>query len=1129
MRTLAFGAAIVLGALITVPAISNQPLGPEIEGINASRISSTVIASSPVTLESLPAVSSTEPTVAGVPAGIGAIKSLADGSPVCICQKLVTATFASTFYVEEADRSAGIKIVCPPGIYPPSSINCLVSLSGVITTEGSERYVLLDSPAQIISTDAPAIPPLMIKSSALGGHPFNEYTPGIEQSIEMHNVGLKMRICGRVTTALQFDANGYFVYIDDGSHIKDGSYSYFDPSLHYIGVRVYCLVAPPENSLCIATGISSLQTYDPTTELPNSGDEYPIRVLLINDPTDIQAPGTGHTPMSFGTVSGRVRLVDNPSTPVPLRIYSIYDDVTMAATDEFKPFSLSRIPATGTTITASAPGYHSQSKTAAAGDSGIDFMLSPSEQYIEIKADKNAMKACSSETIKLTVLCRDCEGKKLANRAFRITTDRGTFQESGSRTVELSSDNAGLATVTFTAAPDGPGIAKIHATTIPESASNGELNITITGPSIKVTAYPDNLSVPGVATITATVTDGEEPVVGVPLQAITDWGTFEESASQVCFVETGLDGKAAVSLRIDDPGTARIALRHIDSCNNQVCGWTLVGYGSQPFIEDDSRLSSPLVADLNSSNDGNKEISLVTTAGVLKVWNNTGAMLWTQDGRSYGNNTPACGDIDHDPLGSLEVILASGNESRVRAYAGATGQSVAGWPTYSDYPFINVSAAIADANKDGSNEIIAGDQCCYVFAWNGTGNWEKQASPAHSFLWRNLTGSSGTAIYNSSVAVGDITGGSDGIQEIIVGTNDATEVFAFPGDAWGDFINPPYYVPGWPKDMDMRCESSAAIGDIDGDGSNDLAIGSDDSKIYIHYSGTNLWIGYPVGGSVRSSPALGDLDGNGKLDVVFGADDGRMYALQAGGTAVPGWEGGVLINDLAQQPIQASPAIGDVNGDGKLEVLVGTLDGYLLCIYNDANAHQTLEGYNFGPIAWAKKCTPAGTDAVIMSCPTIDDLDGDGNIDILVAGSAGLYRFELEAPFTSNRSLIPWPTFRGNIERTGCIAPPAPPTTGSIVGRIRRSGVPVEDAMVYITKSDDSPVYTPGSDPPTVRPPVKSVGVADLSEYNDGGYAINQLPPNTTYKLRIVTTGNEDTIIPDIQVTTGVLRIDIEL
>jgi len=76
---------------------------------------------------------------------------------------------------------------------------------------------------------------------------------------------------------------------------------------------------------------------------------------------------------------------------------------------------------------------------------------------------------------------------------------------------------------------------------------------------------------------------------------------------------------------------------------------------------------------------------------------------------------------------------------------------------------------------------------------------------------------------------------------------------------------------------------------------------------------------------VESSPALGDIDGDGKLEIVVGSNDDKLYALN-------GEDGSVLWSYTTGGDIVSSPALGDIDGDGKLEIVVGSNDDKLYAL-----------------------------------------------------------------------------------------------------------------------------------------------------------------------------------------------------
>ena len=128
-----------------------------------------------------------------------------------------------------------------------------------------------------------------------------------------------------------------------------------------------------------------------------------------------------------------------------------------------------------------------------------------------------------------------------------------------------------------------------------------------------------------------------------------------------------------------------------------------------------------------------------------------------------------------------------------------------------------------------------------------------------------------------------------------------------------------------------------------------------------------LW-SYTTGSSISSSPALGDINGDGKLEVVIGSNNSKVYALN-------GEDGSLLWSYTTGDEIHSSPALGDIDGDGKLEVVVGS---------NDRKVYA-LNGED-GSLLWSYK-----TNGGVSSSAALGDIDEDGNIEVVIGSSDGLY------------------------------------------------------------------------------------------------------------------------------------------
>jgi large repetitive protein len=195
--------------------------------------------------------------------------------------------------------------------------------------------------------------------------------------------------------------------------------------------------------------------------------------------------------------------------------------------------------------------------------------------------------------------------------------------------------------------------------------------------------------------------------------------------------------------------------------------------------------------------------------------------------------------------------------------------------------------------------------------------------------------------------------------------------------------------------IDIGGESAPCIVDIDGDGDADVVIGSANPTVFLYENrkqdeqsllwniSNNLFHFHKlVVTGQRASIAAGDLNGNGLLDLIVGEAKGNLNYYQNQGTATePNW---VLQTEelISVTGIENSvPTLGDINGDGLLDLLVGNKEGQVVLVLN--------QGTPQSPRWVISDQTYFQIDVGSNSVPRLIDLDGDGLLDLIIGNFAG--------------------------------------------------------------------------------------------------------------------------------------------
>ncbi|MCX6017985.1 MAG: hypothetical protein NTZ50_05670 [Chloroflexi bacterium] len=585
----------------------------------------------------------------------------------------------------------------------------------------------------------------------------------------------------------------------------------------------------------------------------------------------------------------------------------------------------------------------------------------------------------------------------------------------------------------------------------------------------------------------------------------------------VCLLALAPASAVGIGSDYENTGPQSVLLNALVNQPDPLAGWahkpdlsqvrysldTPKGHGI-PLSGADVVRSSPTIAEVDGNTANGNEVVVGGNDGRLYTYHADGSLAWSADVMPGAcsvvndgklNGAAAVGDLYGDGVPYVVVgygtINPSDCDGGIAVYRGSTGAlawrfSLRAWgqtqPAYSETMFgVASSPALADVDGDGKMEIGFGafDRHVYLLNADGSVRWYYHTADT---VW------SSPAFYDvNNDGRLDMVIGSDITSNPNIGTPDGGYMYALDTaprvPPWKEFCSPlpQYYYTCdntfqiWRMEFDQTIYSSPVVADVlPNNPGPEIIIGSgywfprpligqDESTI----TKRGAWVKIlrPSDGQVlqtlntpaclSSSVAVGDLDDDGKLEIVatvmgaYGGGDSVVMAWNPE-TATEMWrtaprDAWAGDNDKYGADLQ-SPVIADIDGNGSLEVLVsnwwavhvlnGRTGAALVCqgpLANCGEGSKTLRTWD-----------------TVKSTPAIGDINGDGVLDVVIGSGnintatehGWLYAWtnvNLGSPAGSQAPYsAPWPMFRGD------------PTHSGVLGANSAFHVPVENLLQLI-------------------------------------------------------------------------------
>lgn len=558
-------------------------------------------------------------------------------------------------------------------------------------------------------------------------------------------------------------------------------------------------------------------------------------------------------------------------------------------------------------------------------------------------------------------------------------------------------------------------------------------------PPKRVVYYPKNASIPSSITIRP---DFMPSIVDVDNDGDIDVLVYYAQGNTVAFYRN-------FQKEIGSPNDS-LVFRFVDYCWGKTLKWDDVvphqldwscnnsGLKMEPTGQNKTTGGSHCITLLDYDGDGdydffdamdkNTDIQLLIN-GKVEYGVNKDSMMsedihWPSSGHQvFMPNYPAAYWVDIDADGDKDLVFSplktNGENYRCIAYyKNVQSDASPKFDFVADTLFMNsiidlgsrAFPTLYDYNKDGKQDLIIGSAGYYQ---PGNGSMRSRLSlflnnsgPNNVSLQlqtTDLVNLSNLVFVGAAPAIGDLDG--DGKDDLVIGQTDGTMRF-FQNDASSNNEQPVWRlraekIKANGNEINVGGSAAPLVYDFNQDGKNDLLVGNYNGEIEYYQNTGNGTKGIPsltlvtkslgqINVSAQynvfgySTPHIGKLDNTGNDYILVGNDQGIIarYAIQRSNPTAAFQKLDSIYSEI-NTSTYAAPVVGDIDNDGKYEMIVGTgMGGVMLYeqLFNTGmpDLKTSKNGLSLYP-------NPAGDELTVY----IDGTANDEHINIRILNGMG--------------------------------------------------------------------------------------------------------------------------------------------